>query len=847
MDSNDFSLLFDSSFSNNFASILNLTNNIIILLDLQLNIIFINKEAEAFYTWQYQEVTNKNYTVLCQTEGFTSPLPDNLNPILNGKDYIHTPNLAGVEHFNLTWHIQRLTDNLDTPKGFVVIGKYNFHQQPKNSEAKALRNAASIEKIAVIEQIKRLTGQDIDSSENVYSLLKKVQSYYENLIAHMPGNVYWLDRNCVTLGCNDNVVKLVGLQSRQEFIGITYEKMGELAGWTEGQAQSFKKDDMEVMTSGAAKFSVEEPPLYDQQGNPVYYLSNRVPLRDSNNNIIGVVGISIDITKEKQIRQQLEKAKEEAEAANQIKSEFIANMSHDLRTPLTGILGMAEIIEEQTNDDAIKESARQLMQASHVLLNLLNDIIEITKASSNEIPTLSKKFSLNIIVDNIYDLSLPSAKHKGLTIKLNYDRNIPEYLIGDPTKINRIILNIVGNAIKFTQQGDIKIRVKLLKQDEHQATVKIIVEDTGIGIPKDKQEIIFSRFTRLQPSYKGVYKGSGLGLTIAKQFMEEIGGKIYVRSELGKGSRFSCVIPLSLVHLKDTKKQLTTLKKESLGSISPSANIQSPTIESSQKSSVQDSPDKTSNSYQVLLVEDDNLAQTVAKQKLSAQGCNIEVASTGNEALKLAKNKRYDLIFMDIGLPDISGIEVTRKIRGKKEHINYHTPIIALTAHLDEKDVALHNEAGINSVLVKPLMKETAKQIIDSLAQGTMPAHPNCSQTVTSLTDNKVIDLQQSIKYMGNETTAREMLTILVDSLLPTEMQKINSCYKNNDLGNMLKAVHKLHGGVSYCGVPKLKKAVKQLEEALKLNQDSKLQELYNILINEIDTVIEVYKEYFKT
>ena len=273
-----------------------------------------------------------------------------------------------------------------------------------------------------------------------------VRDYFQKIISCMPNNVYWLNRECITQGCNKNVLKLVGLRSLDEFVGITYEEMGKLAGWTEGQAESFKRDDMEVMSTGVAKFNVEEPPLYDEKGNPVYYMSSRVPIFDDKHEAIGIVGISVDITELKRAEESLKQAKEAAEAANKAKTEFLENMRHDVRTPLTGIVGFANIIKDEADNQKMREYANNLIASSHALLDLMNEVLEAVKVSSGEIPILTKKFDLRKKLQEVINLHQAKARYKKIDLSFEYDKNLPTYFIGDPVRIHRIVLELVAKC-----------------------------------------------------------------------------------------------------------------------------------------------------------------------------------------------------------------------------------------------------------------------------------------------------------------------------------------------------------------------------------------------------------------
>jgi two-component system, OmpR family, aerobic respiration control sensor histidine kinase ArcB len=242
------------------------------------------------------------------------------------------------------------------------------------------------------------------------------------------------------------------------------------------------------------------------------------------------------------------KAKEEeAEAANNAKTEFLENMRHDIRTPLTGIVGFANLIAGETNEPKIKEYVDNLVASSNALHDLLNEILEVIKIGSRELPLLKKKFDIRKKMMEVIKLNQARAFHKHLALEFKYDENLPSYVIGDSTRLHRIALELLTNALNFTDKGLVKLTVEQAKRTENKLLIRIIVEDTGIGIPLDKQEEIFVQFKKLTPSYKGIYKGAGLGLTIIKEFINDLEGEIYVESEEGKGNSMKISISKCLM------------------------------------------------------------------------------------------------------------------------------------------------------------------------------------------------------------------------------------------------------------------------------------------------------------
>lgn len=492
------------------------------------------------------------------------------------------------------------------------------------------------------------------------------QKYNADIISLMPGHVYWKDKDGIFLGCNIQQAREAGFNSPEDVVGKTDKDMP----WAI-QADYLREIDHKVMESGQP-LTLEE--LFElPDGTKKTYLSKKIPLYDEQQQVSGVLGVSFDITERKNLEQALVEAKELAEDANRVKTEFLENMRHDLRTPLTGIVGFAEIIKNESTDPKIKEYADNLMTASHMLLEFLNEILDAIKVLTGDMPTVKRKFSLATITDKIITLLRPRAIAKNLKINFQYDSKIPNYMIGDPSRIQHILLELISNALNFTDQGQVTVIITLAKKQAKKLVIKCTIQDTGIGIPADKQEEIFLRFKKLSPSYKGIYQSAGLGLTIVKQFIDEMDGEIYCQSVVGEGSIFTCLIPLQesllddssgIVELDDIqyhdKKIAVAISEE----VPQEAQIQFQT--------------------HILIVEDQPLAAKVARLVVERLNCAVDVAETGNDALRYVADKHYDLIFMDVGLPDISGLDVTKRIRAQEWKLNQHIPIIALTAHVEE-------------------------------------------------------------------------------------------------------------------------------------------------------------------
>lgn len=690
------------------------------------------------------------------------------------------------------------------------------------------------------KEYRHIFGERSPDEINFDQAIENIIHYYENIIGCMPGNVYWLDKNGLTLGCNKNVLDMFGFTSVKEFKGLSFEDMGQIAHWSKKAEQSFKKDTLDVIKTGRAKLNVEEPPIPHHDGRVIYFLTSRVPLFNQTGEVMGVVGISIDITERKKMEENLLKAKQAAEVANKIKTEFLENMRHDIRTPLTGILGFASAIKEEAHaPQKIHEYADNLIASSQALFDLLTEVLEAIKVASGEISIVQKKFNLEEKLQTVIELNQSKAKQKKLDLALYHDKTIPTYLMGDPKRIHRIVLELVTNALNFTHEGHVKVFTELAKRHHRETIIKIKVEDTGIGIPPDQQEEIFVQFKRLTPSHQGLYKGRGLGLSIVKQFINDLSGEIYVESERRKGTTFTCIVPLK-----------EALLEESFGADKTSFGL--PTIrlaESPSKIPTTVTPSlsaATLTQTRILVVEDNRLAAQATQCLLASLRCSVDVAIDGHSAIECAKTGNYDLLFMDVGLPDMNGNEVTQEIRRWEALLEKHIPIVGLTAHVDTDNKQQCIEAGMDAVLSKPLLKETANEILNAF----IPKHrtalePAKSPTKQSQTNGlfdlpeKTIDLQLGEQLMrGNKEQAKEMLKLLLISL-SEELPSLQKAFGLQDWKTIHNIAHKLHGGACYCGVPRLKLACHNLETYLKQGETELQDALYQQMLAEIEAVKE--------
>ena len=410
-----------------------------------------------------------------------------------------------------------------------------------------------------------------------------------------------------------------------------------------------------------------------------------VPLYDIQNRCIGFLGASLDITERKIVEKQrfqervkLKQAMLEAEHASQLKSEFLANMSHELRTPLNGIVGMNSLLMRSGLSDEQLAFSLNIKHSAKILLTLLNDILDLSKIEAGKIELEDRSFSFPELIEEIATLMSCQCNSNQVQLKVSYSDEFPPALKGDVMRLRQVILNLMSNAIKFTEQGEVRLNLELLSLRNGSAHVRLSVEDTGIGIAPKKCEHIFEKFHQADGSTTRKYGGTGLGLAVCKQLIEIMGGEIFVKSEVGKGSTFFFHMNLPLANSTFLEKRDTPILE---------------VIE-----------DVQFHGSQVLLVEDNPINQMVAKSFLENYGCHITLAENGLEALEVCQKQSFDLIFMDCQMMEMDGFEATQKIRiMEKQEKRTRMPIIALTANAMEGDKEKCLNAGMDGYLAKPI------------------------------------------------------------------------------------------------------------------------------------------------
>jgi PAS domain S-box-containing protein len=523
------------------------------------------------------------------------------------------------------------------------------------------------------------------TSEDLKKVLKKLESKADELnilLNTIPALVYFKDSDLRYQVANKAFLDFSGV-TREQVIGKTLNEVFQ----NYLPVGKYAELEEEVIRDGRFFYNIEEQ--IEQKNKKIWVHTNIAPVRNDEGKIIGLIGVSWDITSQKKYELELKRAKEMAEEGERIKDRFLTNMSHEIRTPLNGVMGMAEILENSGLDDKQREYLEILMKSGKHLVRLIDDVFEFSALESGSVKFHKDKIHLKDFVKNLGKEVLPQARYKGLKLKLEVDPKVPLVLLGDERYLKDIFENLVSNAIKFTKKGSIRVSVKAVSpKKKEQFRLRVEVIDTGIGIPLNQQNRLFDSFSQLDFSSTKEYEGTGLGLAITRRLVDLMAGEIGVKSTPGKGSTFWVELPFEVEEIVDNdhrdfdNEQVLELLKE----------------------------------FRILLVEDNLINQKITKFNLEKNGCKVDVANNGKEGFEKYKANPYDLILMDIQMPVMDGFEATRQIRAfEKEIAHRHAFVVALTANALESEKQKSKEVEMDGFLGKPFKPIELFQLLHSL------------------------------------------------------------------------------------------------------------------------------------
>ena len=622
-------------------------------------------------------------------------------------------------------------------------------------------------------------SRDITERKINEEKLKIQEEKYRNIITNMNLGLLEVDLEEKIEYCNQNFL---------DISGYTFDEIkGKMANeiFSIEETKPIIEEKIKLRKNG--KSDSYEVAVRNKSGELKWWFISGGPNKNDKNEIIGSIGIHLDITKQKVLEIELESALKASRAASEAKEAFLANMSHEIRTPLNGIIGM---IRELSSNKSIEEQyplIENAKNASKHLLSIINNILDISKIEAGELAVNRMNFNLYKVLKDIQSIFINDCLNKNINFELVTSPEIDTVFVGDEIRIRQVLLNIIGNAVKFTQKGIIKVNSKIVKKVNSEFQVEFKIIDSGIGMSPEFQQNIFTKFHQADNSNERQYGGTGLGMVITKELVDLMGGQISIESELNKGT----IITIQLI-----LDEGNSLEKED-------------------KLIHQVKLNKT---VKLLLVEDNEMNRVVAKMALSGNNFDIIEAENGVEALKILENNSFDLILMDLQMPILGGIETTLKIResGNK------TPIIALTANAFKTEIQKCKEVGMNDYIVKPFEKEDCLNVIFKTLENK---NTNLKEAYYSL--EKLNEMSGN-----NGEFIQNMINIFQRTILKS-MDDFDTAIENREIEFIKQIAHKIKPSIHNLEIKSVYQEIEDLETG-KLN------------INEIQTMVNKLKTIIK-
>jgi PAS domain S-box-containing protein len=514
--------------------------------------------------------------------------------------------------------------------------------------------------------------------------------------------------------------------------------------------------------SGALPTFETEHRIRHKDGTYRWILGRGVATRDAEGRPVRFIGTGVDVTELKRIERELLQAREAAEFANRAKDEFLANISHEIRTPMNAILGMTELALESAPTGHQRQLLSTVKSAARNLLGIIDDLLDFSKINASKLTLDHADFSLRAAVGDTVRALAERAQRKGLQLVCEVDCDVPDSLAGDAGRLRQVLMNLVANAIKFTERGEVVVDVTTgPASSDGGIPLLFTVRDTGIGIPREKHAAIFRAFEQEDASTTRRYGGTGLGLTISAQLAALMGGEITVDSEPGRGSTF----------------RFTARFAPASRPAGPPANAPVTARATAGGPAVV--------ALRILVAEDNELNVSVLREVLSQRGHRVKFASDGRAALALSAEGSFDLLLLDLHMPELDGFAVVDAIRQRERTTRAHLPIIALTARSSSRDRERSIAAGMDDFLTKPIEVEALWSAIDRVVAAFPHARP---------LDSQLLDARAILRVCGGRPEALDKLCVAFRESLPDQLMAVRSALGEGDLAHLREGAHKLRG-----------------------------------------------------
>jgi PAS domain S-box-containing protein len=642
--------------------------------------------------------------------------------------------------------------------------------------------------------------QDISERKKAEENLKSQEEKYRNIIANMNLGLIEVDTNDIIQFANRSFLSISGYEM-EELLG---ENIAEL--FVSKENSGLMKGKMELREKGIS--DIYQMQVKNKRGELRWWAISGAPEFDNTGKLIGSIGIHLDITEQKQLEIELEREKIKAQDASRAKEDFLANMSHEIRTPLNAIIGFLRELEKQELTELQKKYIENSSIASKHLLAIVNNILDISKIEAGEMSLDFEDFVFERTITNVIKVLQPKAEQKGLHLTVNISKAIHPVLKGDKLRLEQILFNLVGNALKFTQKGQIAVNCEVINDGDISQELSVSISDTGIGMDKSYVEMIFRKFSQEDKKITRKYGGTGLGMAITKELVQLMNGTIEVESEKNKGTTIHIILNFNKGNEEDLKIVEAEKKLTSIDNMS------------------------------ILLVEDNELNRMVAQNSFRYFNCKVTEAVNGLEALEILRKQNFDVILMDIQMPEMDGIEATRIIRNE---FKLSTPIIALTANAFKADIEKCREAGMDDYIVKPfdegVMIETIGRHVTSNAVSSPMNKKGISANDKLYNLSSLYDLSS-----GDMDFMDKMLNVFVEQTAVI-LEKVALKIANNDFKEVSQLIHEIKPSIEIFGISSTIEDVKSLEKMARETQDkrqiSSLFESINRTLQEVVVQIQ--------
>ncbi len=642
-----------------------------------------------------------------------------------------------------------------------------------------------------LESVQEISGiaYDITANKRSQLALKESEEKFRNIFESFQDVFFRCD-------FNGNIILLS--PSVKDIFGYEPE---ELLGKDITNYYLYSKNSKKLLRNLVRKKSQRnfEASVINKEGKILQCICNVRLIYDNNINTVAVEGVARDITKLKETNIELKQAKELAEKSLKVKELFLANMSHEIRTPMNGIIGMIDLLERTPITDEQSNYVKTIKKSSETLLNILNDILDLSKIEAGKMQLKKRAVNLKNVMDKIYSLFSQQALNKNINLYYHLNENLPEYAMIDETRLLQVLSNLVSNAIKFTEGGgSIDIQMKKAKIPGKRNMIKCTVSDSGIGISRENIKQLFTLFSQVDNSTTKAYSGTGLGLAISRELTKLMGGKIGVYSTLGHGSTFWF-----------TFEAEPTDKNAKPGKKSPVDDIEVEGYFKDRKP-------------KVLLVDDNIINRQVAGEILKKSGCEVDLVEDGRKSLDLVSRKQYDLIFMDIQMPEMDGITATNKI--KKMDLDKYPPVIAMTAYSMKEDKERFLKQGLDDYIAKPIRSKDlltkVRKWVNGEKEQPQPAvyeqdHPG------QLINMEMVDQLRSLG--GNDMIKEVFSEFIMETQQQFELCDLALQEKNFE--KIRDELHTMKGNAGTLGAEKFSMEIEQVEKKLKNDDYEELED----------------------